>query len=86
MPDKVDVKGWLAIIITVLWGSVTMLSSFQKQEIADVKAAASKQYDEMSGIKISVSQIKSTQDYQTKALEKIIAILEKGGFRVVTAE
>jgi len=89
MGNGIDVKGWIAIIITVIWGAATSITSaantFRAQEMADVKAAVSTHSKEIQTLQLDLKEIKTIQKYQNEGIEKIIKILEKGG-SYVTAE
>jgi len=84
----VDVKGWIAIIITVIWGAATSITSaantFRAQEIADVKSSVSIHSKEIQSLQLDLKEIKTIQKYQNEGIEKIIKILEKGGKYVAT--
>lgn len=89
MGNGIDVKGWVAIIITVVWGAAISITSaantFRAQEIADVKSAVSIHSKEIQSLQLDLKEIKTIQKYQNEGIEKIIKILEKGG-SYVTAE
>lgn len=88
MVHGVDVKGWIAIIITVVWGAATSITSaantFRAQEIADVKSAVSIHSKEIQALQLDLKEIKTVQRYQNEGIEKIIKILERGGAYVAT--
>lgn len=83
-----DIKGWLAIIITVIWGAATSITSAantsRAQEVADVKTAVSTHSREIQTLQLDIKEIKTIQKFQTEGIEKIIKILEKGGKYVAT--
>lgn len=88
MVHGVDVKGWIAIIITVIWGAMvsitTAANTFRAQEVADVKTAVSTHSREIQTLQLDIKEIKTIQKFQTEGIEKIIKILEKGGKYVAT--
>jgi len=86
--NGVDVKGWIAIIITVLWGAATSITAatntFRAQEMIDVKSAVSTHSKEIQSLQLDLKEIKTVQKFQSEGIEKIIKILEKGGKYVAT--
>lgn len=88
MGNGIDVKGWIAIIITVIWGAMvsitTAANTFSAQEVADVKSAVSIHSKEIQSLQLDLKEIKTIQKYQNEGIEKIIKILEKGGKYVTT--
>lgn len=88
MGNGLDVRGWIAIIITVIWGAATSITSaantFRAQEVADVKTAVSTHSREIQMLQLDLREIKTIQRMQTEGIDKIIKILEKGGAYVAT--
>lgn len=88
MGNGIDVKGWIAIIITVIWGAMvsitTAANTFRAQEVADVKSAVSIHSKEIQSLQLDLKEIKTIQKFQSEGIEKIIKILEKGGKYVTT--
>lgn len=88
MGNGIDVKGWIAIVITVVWGAATSITSaantFRAQEVADVKSAVSVHSKEIQTLQLDLKEIKTIQQYQSEGIGRIIDILEKGGKYVAT--
>jgi hypothetical protein len=87
--NGLDVKGWIAIIITVIWGAVQLITasanSFRAAEVADVKTAVSIQAKELKETQLSVIEMKT----QIKSISAGINDIKQaivGQGRIVTTE